>query len=159
MLGGLEQVGWKAERLAEPCSLPAEILERYPTMPAEYRDFVETTGFVVGPGETSWLVTGSIFNATAPCVWPWNAWELQSLEAAGDHQNLVKEIRSFWDQHLPIVMSTKSCYAYFALDLESHRIVQGEEPIYEDVGAPIASSLDEMFRLIVERDERVKLFV
>jgi hypothetical protein len=159
LLDRLERVGWTAERLSQPEPLPEQILERYPDIPAEYREFAESAGFVVGPGETAWLVTSCVFAGTSKCAWAYNEWERQSLEAAGNDQALAKEIRAFWDRHLPVVMSTKSCYAYFALDLDTQQIVQGEEPMYEDVGSPLAGSLDEMFRLIVTRDDRVSLYV
>jgi hypothetical protein len=159
LLGRLEQAGWQVERLAQPRALADDILRRYPRIPPDYRVFVESLGSAVGPGETSWLVTSGEFNGTASTAWAWNAWEQQSLEAAGEDRSLIEEVRAFWDRHLPIVMSTKSCYAYFALDLETRQIVQGEEPLYEDVGDPVASSLEELFRLIADRDERLRLYV
>jgi hypothetical protein len=48
-------------------------------------------------------------------------------------------------------MSVKSGYAYFALDLESMQVVRGDEPEYEET-LPLASSLGEMFEMLISRD-------
>jgi len=157
-LDSLVQLGWSVERLSQRQTLPDEILKRYPGMPLDHREFVETTGIVASPSATAWLVTSCVFTGTSDLAYAWNEWEQQSLEAAEKDLALRTSIERFWDRHLPIVMSVKSGYAYLALDLNTLQIVRGEEPLYEE-SSLLASSLHEMFSLVVNRDPRVQRWV
>jgi hypothetical protein len=126
-------------------------------MPPEHRELVESLGLVSSADQKAWLVTGCIFSGDVS-AYAWNEWEQQSLEAAGADEGLARTIRAFWDRHLPILMSVKSGYAHFSLDLETLRVVQGEEPEYEAT-SPLASSIDEVLELILRRDPRVARWV
>lgn len=157
-LMGLEHAGWTVERLAHRQALPDNVIKRYASIPGDYLELIESVGLVTSPGDTAWLITSCIFSGASSRAYAWNEWESQSLEAAGSDDALKVSIKSFWDIHLPIIMSVKSGYAYFALNLETLQIVQGEEPIYED-SSPLASSLAELFSLIMKRDPRLQRWV
>lgn len=126
-------------------------------MPPEYRELVETLGLVSSSDPKAWLVTSCIFSGNVS-AYAWNEWEQQSLEAAGEDEGLARSIRAFWDRHLPILMSVKSGYAHFSLDMETLRVVQGEEPECEDA-SPLASSIDEVLQMIFRRDPRLARWV
>ena len=158
VLENLARAGWKAERLPRRRRVPREILTRYPGMPSDYREFIEWIRNVDSPDDKAWFVTSSIFSGTTDCAYAWNEWEKQSLEAAEANRPLAKRIRKFWDRYLPVVMTVKSGYAYFALDLKTGKIVHGEEPEYEET-SPFAASLKELFSLLSERDPRTELWV
>jgi len=58
---------------------------------------------------------------------------------------MLSDIKSFWDKHLPILMSVKNGYSYVAIgigEFNNGRIFYGTEPEYEDV-AIIANSFYE----------------
>ncbi len=151
-LAGL--TGWKSELLTGREPLPSHVLSRYPGIPEDYLEFVESTKSVVAPGDIAWLVTTRVFAGKAGVAYAWNEWEQQSIEAAEGHPSLSVAVHDFWDKHLPVLMSVKSGYAYFALNLDSLQVVCGEEPEYEE---PIilASSLEEMFRMCATRSPRL----
>lgn len=153
MVGRLAEVGWTVERLSRKRALPMSVVARYPSMPLNYRQFAESFGNVSSPGDRAWLVTSEVFCGSGS-AFAWNEWELQSLAAAGDDRTLVPRIGQFWDRHLPVVMSVKSGYAHFSLDLETMTVVQGEEPEYEDVSR-VASSVDELFQSMAARDPKL----
>ena len=153
----LVEVGWSVQELSQPRPLPEGILARYPGMPSEYRELVESAGLVSSSDEKAWLNTTCTFSSGVS-AYAWNEWEQQSLEAAGKDEELTRTIRRFWDRHLPILMSVKSGYAHFSLDLETMRVVQGGEPEYEDI-SPLAPSIDEMFQMVLRRDPRLERWV
>ena len=58
---------------------------------------------------------------------------------------MLSDIKSFWDKHLPILMSVKNGYSYVAIgigEFNNGKIFYGTEPEYEDV-AIIANSFYE----------------
>ncbi|MEO7096560.1 MAG: hypothetical protein ABI175_25100 [Polyangiales bacterium] len=158
MITKLDGLGWKVERLPKRRALPDDVVARYPGIPKDYLKFIGSNGLVSSPDDKAWLVTGCVFSGSSNTAYAWNEWEKQSLEAAGKDKELAGSIREFWDRHLPILMSVKSGYAYFALDLETRKVVQGEEPIYEEIST-FAPSVHELFRLIAEQSPRVQRWV
>jgi hypothetical protein len=158
VLQELARSGWTVENLPQHVSLPVEVTQRYPGIPDEYRTLLESVALVAAPNDSAWLVTGAEFAGTADSAYSWNEWEQQSLDAAGKDDALRASVRSFWDRHMPILMSVKSGYAYFALDLQTLQVVQGEEPEYEETSL-LAESLEELFHLIVRRDPKVQRWI
>jgi len=126
-------------------------------MPADYRHLVEAFGSVTSADERAWLVTGEVF-AGSDSAFTWNEWEVQSLESAGDDRPFAARIVQFWDQHVPLVMSVKSGYAHFSLDLKTLGVVVGSEPEYERV-LPLASSVEALLHRIVESDTALAAWI
>ena len=150
--------GWKSELLTWREPLPSHVMSRYPAIPEDYLEFVETTKSVIAPGDIAWLVTTRVFAGKAGVAYAWNEWEQQSIEAADGHPSLKAGVHKFWDKHLPVLMSVKSGYAYFALDMDTFQVVCGEEPEYEEPSV-LASSLDEMFRMCASRSPGLERWV
>ena len=159
-LGTLRAAGWRIERVADGQrhSLSAEITRRYPWMPPEFREFVELTNAVVSADEKAWLLTAADFAGDSDAAFAWNEWERQSLEATDGDPALAERIRLFWDEHLPILTSVKSGYAYFAIERTTLRVVCGEEPEYEDP-SPLASSFAELLRLLAVHDAKLNRWI
>lgn len=157
-LKDLAQNGWRIESLPTPQALPDEITVRYPWFPAEYRKLVEETKSAASPGDKAWLLTVFDYSNTSDSAYLWNEWERQSLDAAADDEQWQVRIRGFWDAHLPLIMSVKSGYAYFAIEYPSLKVVVGEEPEYEET-SEIAESIAELFRLIATRDGKVEKWI
>lgn len=110
---------------------------RYPTLPLDYERFLHTFSLLNNISDTTWFNSIADFNETyTESDFKWNEFELQSLEAfEGDSENLAI-IRDFWSKHLPIILSVKNNYAFFAIGVSKDnfgKIYFGEEPEYEEV--------------------------
>ena len=57
-----------------------------------------------------------------------------SLEAAQGDDEWKGEIEAWWKHKLPIIMSVKNGYSFYAIDLDSETsaIIKGEEPEFEE---------------------------
>jgi hypothetical protein len=156
----LRAAGWRVERVADGRrhSLPAEIVQRYPWIPPEFREFAEQTKAAVSADEKAWLLTAADFAGESDAAFAWNEWERQSLDATDGDATLAEHIRLFWDEHLPILMSVKSGYAYFAIERTTLRVVCGEEPEYEQP-SPLASSFAELLGLLAVRDAKLDRWI
>jgi len=78
----------------------------------------------------------------------WNNFEIESLEYADD-EGEKKEIKDFWNNHLPFLFSVKDGYSYIALIIDGKnkgKIVHGREPEYEDIDI-ISDSFDEFQKM------------
>jgi hypothetical protein len=154
----MERNGWRVEFHPHPRALPTDFLKRYHWLPEDHRDLIEAASVVLGPDERAWLLTVNDFSMQSDCAFAWNEWERQSLDAADGDDVSKQRIRSFWDDHLPVLMSVKSGYAYFAIERTSLRVVRGDEPEYE-VAVPLASSFLEMLQRIVRRDPELDVWI
>ncbi len=156
----LRAARWRIERIADGRrhSLPPEIVRRYPWMPPEFREFVEQTNAVVSADEKAWLLTAVDFAGESDAAFAWNEWERQSLDGTDGDATLAEHIRLFWDEHLPILTSVKSGYAYFAIERTTLRVVCGEEPEYEQP-SPLATSFAELLRLLAVRDAKLDRWI
>ena len=61
----------------------------------------------------------------------WNEFELISLEAASGDEKWQADIREFWDNYLPIVMSVAGDYHYYAIGIKTGEIFDGWAPEFE----------------------------
>lgn len=126
-------------------------LERYPKLPSDYMDFLEKYSLVINVDETTWFTSVSDFNGEMlDCDFAWNEFELQSLAVFDGDVESQYSIREFWNNHLPIVLSVKGGYSFFALNVSKEnfgKVYFGEEPEYEEV-IFVADSFTEFFNLI-----------
>ncbi|MCA5005230.1 SMI1/KNR4 family protein [Sphingobacterium bovistauri] len=117
--------------------LNAEFTSRYPRIPSEYLAFIKSFSSLINASETTWFNSISDFNETnEESDFKWNEFELQSLEAFEGDLNGQLLVTQFWDAHLPIVLSVKNGYAFFAIGVSEEnfgKIYFGEEPEYEEV--------------------------
>jgi len=131
-------------------SVPAPVRKRQPKLPKAYEQFIGSVDDCVNDDETAWFLTAKHFEGRSEFVFAWNEWEKQSLEGAGDDAEWAAEITAFWARHLPIFISVKNGYSYFALD-ETGNVVFGQEPEYEETSV-VANSFEE-FLTKISRDE------
>ncbi len=131
ILEELQRRGWGVRFRAVPAPIPEVVELRYGWIPLDLRSFVEEVETVVSPDDRAWLIASADLSADNDSAFQWNQWEIDSLVAAGSDSRLKRTIRTFWDQHFPLMNSVKSGYAYFALHEQSLTVVRGEEPEYE----------------------------
>jgi hypothetical protein len=103
LLNTLRASGWRIELFERRQPLPAEIVDRYPWMPPDYRAFAEETKIACSADEKAWLLTALDFTGQSDSAFGWNEWERQSLEAAGDSGAAKRQVELFWRSHLPIL--------------------------------------------------------
>jgi len=139
------QIEWQETR-DEP--LPAAITDRYRSIPKEWLDFLDRVRDLASPDDTVWFLCAKDFAAHNDVAFPWNEWERLSLESAEGDPDWQAEIRRFWNGHLPVVMSVKDGYSYYAIDMEDGSIVHGAEPEFEECETVAVSFSDFMEKII-----------
>ena len=145
----LRQQGWTVSgEDATPRQFPQCISGRYHNPPAEWVEFLNCVRSCVSPGETTWFLCLNDFERQDKDSFWWNEWELISLQAAMDDQDTEWQdaIRAFWDNHLPICLSVKGGYGYYAIRLSDGAVVHGTESEFEETreAAPSFSRFLEM---------------
>lgn len=143
-----EDHGWKVQRYTTDAAIPAVITSRYGKLPEECLCFLRKTALLVTPDETGWFNCKSDFEGSSDSAFKWNELEVMSLQAAGSDESWKQRIRQFWDKHLPIFMSVKGGYSFYALDTSNGTVEYGYEPEFEEVES-VASSFLEFLELIM----------
>lgn len=131
----LRRQGWTVSgEDAAPRQLPLCVSGRYHNPPAEWMEFLNCVRSCVSPGETTWFLCLDDFERQDEVSFRWNEWELISLQAAIDDQDTEwqSSIKAFWDNHLPICLSVKGGYGYYAIRLSDGVVVHGTEPEFEE---------------------------
>lgn len=109
---------------------------RYSNLPDDYLAFLKTYSLLTNHSDTTWFNSITDFNETNDeNDFKWNEFEILSLDACdGDVEN-QQVVKNFWNQHLPIILSVKKGYAYFALHVSEEnfgKIYYGQEPEFEE---------------------------
>ena len=128
----LQTHGWSLRRNAAPGPGLPEIFEkRYRRCPEDWLRFLAAVRSLVRADEGAWFLCAEDYALQTSGAFRWDEWEHLSLAAAGDDQAWAREIRAFWDGHLPILLSVSGGYAYYALSMEDGSVVHGAEPEFE----------------------------
>lgn len=140
---------WKITKQTK--DLPADILERYSNIPESWLSFIEGYGSILNGEENIWFLTAENYYPKSEDEWRYNEFELISLDTADGDEDFIAEIRNFWNNHIPIIMSVGNGYEYYAIELDSGNIVSGFEPEFEEAEI-IAESFDEFLEMIVNNE-------
>ncbi|WP_333651506.1 SMI1/KNR4 family protein [Lacrimispora sp.] len=143
--------GWDITFKSESgLELADNIISRYKEIPQSYVEFLKGIKQCIAPSEKTWFICEDEYNNNSNIAFKWNEFELLSLEAAENDKEWKTEIVSWWDKHLPIVMSVDEGYSFYAIDLNDNigSIVQGFEPEFEEV-EKIANNIEDFFELII----------
>ena len=136
-------------------ALHGAFLERYPNLPNDYKSFLNEFVLVANKEDTTWFLSVTDFNDEAlEEGFAWNEFELQSLTVFEGDEVSQAVVREFWDAHLPIVLSVKGGYSFFAIgvaEVNFGKIYFGEEPEYEDV-VFVADSFTKFFDQIKRKE-------
>ena len=145
----LVSCGWKVERNElSTYHLPDILKSRYKNCPQSWLDFIASVKSMVSSDETSWFLCAADYAPQAADSFQWNEWESLSLAAAQGDTAWQESIIKFWDTHLPIFMSVKDGYSYYAVSMKDGSIVYGSEPEFEAC-EPAAASFEDFMRKIV----------
>jgi hypothetical protein len=149
----LQAAGWHvALNETQTFNLPEQIQNRYPRIPFELSEFLSILKFCTNPNQTAWFLCESDFYGSNDSAYRWNEFELMELElAAQDNDSIWKsQTQQFWDNHFPFLLSVKTGYAFFAVDLHAENygaIVHGLAPEFREV-SEVAKSFQEFLNLL-----------
>ncbi len=141
-----EKEGWNTVSDSSKSTLPDSIVHRY-RIPPEWLAFIENLAICEDASAETWFLTPDDYSEKAD-GFQWNEFERQSLEAAGSDENLKAEITSYWNTHLPIILSVKDGYSYYAINVENGNVVVGYEPEYEESDVAAADFYEFIERVI-----------
>jgi hypothetical protein len=143
--------GWKITlKNNDVGNLPQDIIERY-NIPIEYKYFLETIEDCVNADDNVWFLCIKDYLPKPENTFRWNEFELMSLEAAEEEDELINEIKNYWNKHFPIIMSVEGDYEYYAINVENKKIVYGYEPEFEE-GKIVANNFDELLAKIINKE-------
>lgn len=127
----LASKGWTVEQ-AQSGELPAlrpEIRVRYPRIPEPFERFLARVRSCVNADETIWFLCAEDYNIDpVDAAFAWNEFEKMELEDQGPDGADPAEVRQFWDEHLPFMLSVGSEYAYLGFRVTDARfgsVVEG----------------------------------
>jgi hypothetical protein len=147
-----EVKGWKlANRNDSNIVLPAHITERFQSIPEDFKSFLEMIDILIAPDEKVWFLSINDYCGSSDLAFNWNEFEKISLDSADGDNEWKQEIIKFWDRYLPVVMSVRNGYSYYAIDTQSTKnvVVYGYEPEFEEV-EEVANSFSEFLELIMK---------
>lgn len=140
--------GWRVEIGPNP-PLPPWITERYHSLPELWLQFTGEVRELFGPDETTWFLCAEDYDTRLDQAWRWNEWEELSLQSAQSDESWAGEIKAFWNEHLPIVLSVQNGYAYYAISMTDGCVVYGSEPEFEECTL-VAGSFAEFLEHIMD---------
>lgn len=134
----MKSQGWTVETGETP-PLPKEITVRYHDLPNQWLQFIGGVRKMFSADEATWFLCAEDYDTRLDHAWLWNEWETLSLKAAEGDKEWADAIKSFWDEHLPIVLSLRDGYAYYAISMTDGSVVYGAEPEFEECEQAAAS--------------------
>lgn len=87
---------------------------RYPRIPEDYRKFLRRVASCVHASGRIRFLCADYYDGAGSSPETWNEFEQLDLKAAAGDERWAAETRSFWDKHLPFLMSVRGEYAYLA---------------------------------------------
>jgi hypothetical protein len=148
-----QTAGWHFALNGTPTfNLPEQVQNRYPKIPFELTKFLSSLKFCTNPEQTAWFLSESDFYGNTDSAYRWNEFELMELELTTQENDVALEsqIQEFWDNHFPFLLSVKTGYAFFAVDLQPDNygaIVHGIAPEFREV-SKVAESFQEFLDLL-----------
>ncbi len=128
-----ENNGWRSE-LSVKCFNIAEhpILSAYNGLDNEYIDFLNSFSRLESGDECSWFLFPDDFKENYDSnEFAWNEFQRISYESAlSDIEALA--VKNWWLRHLPILLSVRGGYSFYAIDIDSQHVVYGSEPEFEE---------------------------
>lgn len=148
----MKECGWNVEMKEKlSCDLPETVKIRYEHIPEMWFEFITTVQSIVSSDETTWFLCEDDYDLQKDKAFQWNEWELISLESIENDAEWENAIKEFWNMHLPIILSVKDGYSYYAVSMENGSIVKGNEPEFEECEW-VADSFEDFMKKIMNRE-------
>jgi len=148
----LTSKGWAVEQAqpGEVLTLRDEIRSRYPRIPQQYEQFLARVRSCVNGDETIWFLCADDFNAEATdAAIVWNEFEKMELDDTAPGGSDPAEVRQFWEEHMPFMLSVGGEYSYLGFRVAGDRFGSVVEGYDIDLREPsnVARDFDEFIRL------------
>ncbi len=129
----MEENGWQVALYENRNDYLSNIITaRYTNIPEQWLEFIKTVKCMMNAEETVWFLCANDFEPQCDDAFQWNEWEKISLTSAAGDTEWEARIKAFWENHLPIIMSVKGCYSYYAISMKDGSVVRGAEPEFEE---------------------------
>lgn len=147
--------GWELKKCNNSqISLPYCISRRFQNIPDDFKRFLGMFDILIAPDEKVWFLSINDYYSNSDLAFSWNEFEQLSLDSAEDDIEWKQEIIKFWDRYLPVILSVRNGYSYYAIDTASPHgaVVYGVEPEFEEVEEveEVANSFNEFLELIIK---------
>jgi hypothetical protein len=143
--------GWKISLKEDKKEkLPHNITQRY-CIPVEYKEFLSIIEECINADEDTWFLCANDYLRDDGDSFRYNEFETISLEAAEEDKELLNEIKTYWDNHLPIILGVKGDYEYYAINVENKKIVYGCRPEFEE-SKTVANNFEEFLGKIINKE-------
>ena len=146
----LKTEGWNVELKQDGgVNLSESFTTRYPRSPEDYVKFLARVASCANAADNCWFICTDDYNGSSDAAFAWNEFEQIEAESAEGEDEALVEIHTFWDRHLPFMLSVGGDYAYLALVVSGDKygsVVDGYGPDFEGV-TEVASSFEEFVRL------------
>ena len=133
---------WNIILNSEETELPDNIRTRY-HIPKQWYEFISNMQVCENDNATKWFLSPRDYLPNEE-GFQWNEFELQSLEYGSNTTDIV----TYWNKHLPVLMSVDGEYSYYAINTENGNVVNGYEPEYE-ASTVVADSFEMFIRKII----------
>ena len=140
---------WKIELSSEKKRFTNEIMQRYSSIPVEYKSFYKLINICINQSDTNWFLSENDFLAIDGEGFAWNTFEKMSISAADGDYALIKQIEEYWNCHLPIMMCVGGEYEYYAINVITGTVVNGFEPEFEESSQVADSFLSFLSKIII----------
>lgn len=144
LINYLKDTNWKIE-LNKDSYKSTLLSKRYESIPKTWKNFINKYSLITNENETTWFICFKDFD-DENAEFKYNEFELISLESATD--NGKEKIKEFWSNNIPIIMSVKNGYEYYAINIESGKIVYGFEPEFEE-SEIVAESFEDFITKVI----------
>jgi hypothetical protein len=136
----LRDAGWKVVDGGPVFGPPGVLAARYPPLPAAYLAFVDGLLECVSPDDTAWFLVRHDFTGRSGSGYRWDEYERMMLEVDEPDERPVT--RSFWDRHLPILLTVGGDLGYLALALVDSGSDRSWGPVRQAFGPDFDSPTD-----------------
>ena len=146
----LGRLQWTARATDVARPLPPAIDKRYPAIPPTLRSFLEHVENCVRGDEKVWFLTSADYAGESDTSFAWD--ECEKLESEEADADMLADIKTFWNAHIPILLSVAGDYTYLAacVDRASANygaVVQGYSPDFREAST-LAPSFDDLLEQI-----------
>lgn len=131
-----------------------EILNQWKCLPENFAGLIEDYQYLSSKDDTVWFLCGRDYAYNSDNAFKWNEFEMMSLESAEGDEEWKREIKDWWSDKLPFIMSVKDgYYSYYAIDFGSDKgaILMGEEPEFEEA-CIVAENFDDFLERLFNHE-------
>ena len=148
--------GWNVGLADKRQGLPKSVTERYAFIPSDWVEFIQYFKVCINSENNLFFQLPEDFEDIGDdSGFRWNEFELISLEAAKGDEKWTADIRAFWDNYLPIVMSVEGDYHYYAIGIKTGEVFDGWAPEFEEPEIVASSFADFIDKIIFGKIELI----